>query len=1049
VKVSNGSGWVAWFASNPVAANLMMAVVLVAGIVSALNLRVEAFPPLPPNSVTVSVSFDSGSAKSAESAVTQKLEEALQGIPGIKEIYSLSDANGSTVNIERTSGYDLDLLYQDIKNRVDGIATLPEQVEKPVITREIYLEDAVTVHLFGDADTDALHQLARQLKDKMLANPAIERVNTYGRETPELTIQVDEARLQSLGLSVADIGQRIASSSLIESGGELFSKDGLLVVKADQQRYRSREFADILIKESPQGQRILLGDIATVSDGYEQSAIISRFNGQPAIGLDIKMYSSSDIMAISREVAEIVESFRASLPANVQAEIWNDQSHYISNRLTLLLENSVLGILLVMFLLALFMNLRVAFWVAAGLPVTFAGAMLLMDPRIFNLTLNELTTFGFIIALGIVVDDAVVVGESIHSEREHHGPTLAATIRGAQRVAVPTVFGVLTTIVAFLALALVEGEMGTIFSFFAYAAAFCLIFSILESKFILPAHLSSTSTTTSPKRPVGRLWYRLQQYVSRSLKHFTQRIYRPFINRVLQQPYSTTLLAVALFILVIGLIPSGKVRAVFFPDIPSDYIVVEMSFEDQAGLTLIQQQAIAVERAAEQVNQLVTAAHNLSVEPIPHRMTVTDDRSALIIVGLSPRTERPLGTDELAERWRQQLDSLEAVRKIQFITAWEGEADISIQLHSKDTDSLQQASTAVRHALAQLEGVSGIQNSMKAARAQIDLKLSPEGEAMGFTIAMLARQIQHAYQGYEVQRMQRGRDEVKIKVRYPDHKRQRIEDLKHARLRSPNGQVVPLEVVAEIHSTSVATEIERIDGNRVAIITADVDKSIAAPAEILTSLDAELFQRLRQDYPQLDIRLSGEAQEEAETRNSLKGAFLVALLAIYALLAIPLGSYLQPLLIMSAIPFGIIGALFGHWLHGIPLSVLSMFGILALSGVVVNDSLLLISRYNDLRAAGVVPREAMTEAGCSRMRAIILTSITTFAGLVPLIGETAENAQFLIPAAIAMGYGILFATLITLVLIPTLIMVTEDLKSRRTSWFKTDKMETPEREMDL
>ncbi|WP_036551264.1 efflux RND transporter permease subunit [Neptunomonas japonica] len=1024
-------GWVAWFASNPVAANLLMALILVAGVISALNLRVEAFPPLPPNSVSISVEYDTGSARSVEEGVTSKIEEALQGVQGIKTVTSTSNTSSASITVNRTSGYDLDTLYRDVKNRVDGIATLPNDAERPIISREIYLEDAVSVHLAGDVPQDVLQQSARTLRKKLLNNPAIERVNSNGRHTPEISIQVNEQQLQALELTIRDIADKVAASSLTVAGGELFSKDGYLIVKADQQRYQLRDFESILIKQTQSGQRLTLADIATVKDAYEQSGVLSRFNGERAIWLDVKMYSSSDIMEISTAVQKEVKHFRLTQPDSIQITVWNDQSIYIANRLNLLLKNSIMGIALVMLLLALFLNVRVAFWVGAGLPVIFAGAMLLMDARLFNMTLNELTTFGFIIALGIVVDDAVVVGESIYTERQRHGASLNSTISGAQRVAVPTVFGVLTTVVAFMALTLVEGEMGKIFSFFAYAAAFCLIFSLIESKLILPAHLAHLKMENkSAKNPISKGWGWLQKKTNQGLRFFTRKIYRPFIHQVLNFRYTTVLLAIALFILVGGLVPSGKIRSVFFPDIPSDFIEVQLELEDQAGYGLVQAQALEIEQIAMQVNRQLQEKHQLSSEPIPHLMTLTGNTSATIIAGLSPRTERPLSTSEIADLWQQKISAMEAVRKLKFVTAWEGAADITIELRSESAQTLKQASPLVQNALAQFSGVSGIENSIKAGQAQIDLKLLPAGEAMGLTTAMLAQQIQQAYQGYEIQRIQRGRDEVKVKVSYPDEQRRRIEDLEQARIRTPNGQIVQLRTVAHISTRYVSDEIEHIDRSRVAYISADLDKMVASPTEVLNSLDKQLLTQLQQDYPDLTVTFAGEAQEEAETTGSLKGAFLVALIAIYALLAIPLKSYIQPLMIMSAIPFGVIGALLGHWLHGIPLSLLSMFGILALSGVVVNDSLLLISRYNENRAAGKPARLAMIEAGCGRMRAIILTSITTYAGLVPLIWETAENAQFLIPAAVAMGYGILFATLITLLLIPALVLISDDLNIR-------------------
>ncbi len=1021
-------GWIAWFARNPVAANLLMAMILISGLMTTLNLRVEAFPPLPPKSVSISVDYDSGSASAAEEGLAIKLEEALQGVQGIKKVSSYSSGNGTTVTIERTSGYDLDILYRDIKNRVDAIATLPARAERPVITQETYLEDAVSLHIYGDADYDALQESARRLRLKLLANPAIERVDTIGRRTPEITISADEASLQAQGLTLADIADRINGASLIEAGGELFGPDGRLVVKADRQRYRQRDFEQIVIKEGTDGRQLLLSDIARIDDGYDSTPVLSRYNGQPAVGLNLKMYSSSDIMKISEAVATEVESFRETLPAGMEIEIWADRSSYIASRLGLLAENSLIGVALVMLLLALFLNLRVAFWVACGLPVAFAGALLLMDPKLFNLTLNELTTFGFIIALGIVVDDAVVVGESIYATRQQRGASLGATIQGAQRVAAPTVFGVLTTMVAFMALALVEGEMGKIFSFFAWAAAFCLFFSLIETKLILPAHLAHVQMESNPGRYnyPARLWSWIQGNADRGLSFFTRKLYRPFIHGVLGQRYSVLLIAVALFILVVGMVPSGKIRTVFFPDVPSDFIVVRLALEEDAGYGLTHQQALKLEQAAMRIDRRLQSSEEQPL--VVHQMTlVEDESSATIIAELSPRDSRPVSTDEFAELWRKEVGPLEALRKLKFVTSWEGAEDISIELRSEQPATLTGAGRRVRQALAGYPGLSAIQNSLKAGQPQIDLELRPEGRALGLSTADLARQVQQAYQGYEVQRFQRGKDEVKVKVRYPDRARSGFDDLAGARIRTADGRVLPLSSVAHISSRYVASDIERVNGSRVAIITADVDKTLAAPAEILASLEQELFPELRLQYPDLEIHLSGEASEEAETTASLKTAFVLALIAIYGLLAIPLKSYLQPLLIMSAIPFGIVGALLGHWLHGLPISLLSMFGILALSGVVVNDSLLLVNRYNEQRRAGEPPRLAMVRAACARMRAILLTSITTYAGLMPLIAETSEQAQFLIPAAVAMGYGILFATLITLILVPTLVIISEDL----------------------
>lgn len=1025
-------GWVAWFTRNPVAANLLMLFILVVGGLTATNLKVEDFPSLPPDSLSISVVYDSGSASATEEGVTIKLEEALNGIPGIERISSRSNGSGSQISVQQVSGYDLDSLYQDVKNRIDSITSLPEDAEQPVVSRQLDIEEVVSVHIFGDVDQQTLQQAARRLRDQLLANPAIEEVISNGRLTPEIRIQVDEARLQSLDLSLNDVAERVAAGSVIESGGELFSQDGRLVIKADYPRYFRRQFEQILIRQSTSGQRLTLADIATVDDGYVQSSMISRYNGQPGIELAVKMYGNSDIMIASDQARQVVTEFRSQLPEQIQIAFWNDSSHYINERLGLLLDNSLMGIILVMLMLSLLLNVRVAFWVGAGLPVIFAGAMLLLGPYFANLSLNEITTFGFIIALGIVVDDAVVVGESIYAERQHNGASIESTIRGAQRVTLPTVFGVLTTVVAFLSLSLIEGRLGQIFSQFAFAAAFCLIFSLIESKLILPAHLAHLRM--QPRRrpnPIARGWGWLQDRISVGLNLWIHRLYRPWIHRLLKYRYATLALALSLFVLVVGMVPSGKIRSVFFPDIPENLIQVVLTLEQDAGYGLVQSQAIEIETLGRQLSDQLQQQFNLDQPPISSLMTLTSDHSATLVAELSPVEARPFDTQYLVDRWQASVGPLEAARRLRFITDHEDESDISIELQAPDRSLLESVSEQVAQELQQFNGVSGVQNSLQAGQVQIDLELLPQGQALGLTNALLAQQIQQAYQGIEVQRIQRGRDEIKVKVRYPDEQRRNLADLKRAHIRTNDGRVLPLAAVANIKPRYVVNEIERINHSQVAVISADLDKSQTDDSTILAILETELFPQLIQNNSGLSITLGGEAREEEKTTESFKLAFAAALIAIYALLAIPLKSYVQPLLIMAVIPFGMIGALLGLWLHGLPLSVLAMFGILALSGVVVNDSLLLISRYNEFRRAGKPIRLAMVEAGCSRMRAIILTSITTYVGLVPLILDTAVSAQMLIPAAVALGYGILFATLLTLILIPALVVIREDLRFAR------------------
>lgn len=1027
---NTSQGVIAWFARNSVAANLLMILILVAGISTLLNIRIEGFPQIPPNNVTIKVDYSSGSAKSAEEGIAVKIEESLQGVEGIKTIQSTSNGEGVTVTVTKSSGYDLDILYRDIKAKVDSISTLPKRAERPVISREIELEGVMTINLFGDVADRVLQEYAEDLRGKLLKNAEIQRVDYIGRKSPEVSIEVDEAQLQALGLSMEEIASKVNAASVTDTGGELLGPDGKLTIKTDQQRYDAKEFSTIAIKQTVDGQRIRLADIATVKDDFANKNNLTRYNGQSSVGLKVKMYGKSNITRVAEAVKRIVGAYQETLPAGVRVELWNDRSKPIKDRLSLLLDNSVQGIAMVIALLALFLNVRVAFWVGVGLPVIFAGAVTLMGDSLFGLTLNELTTFGFIIALGIVVDDAVVIGESIYDEREKYGATLQATISGANKVATPTTFGVLTTMVAFLAMTLIEGDLGKIFAQFAYAAAFCLLFSLIESKLILPSHLAHLKMSSgSENHGFFSFWNRLQSRVTTGLKRFTYDMYKPFLGVVLRYRYAALAIFVSVLIFVVGLLFSGNIKSVFFPEISADFVTVELVFEDDAGYGLVQREALTIEKLSDELNQQLVDEFALSKAPIQHLLVVTSDNAVTITAGLSANNQRPFTASELAERWQFMVPPLEGVARVSFLADMITDKAISIELRSKDNQTIDSAGKGLIKELELFNGVSGIKSGLKAAQVQVDLALKPEGMAMGLTTSGLLKQVRLAYQGYEIQRLQKGENEVKVKLQYPVKKRQSLDDLQYARIRLANGKVVPLSTVADISTKYVATSIERINQSRVNVITADVNKALISPSEIINSLDEGLFKQLKANHQDLEIVISGQQQQEAEVTQSFKGAFIVAAIAIYALLAIPLKSYLQPFVIMCAIPFGIVGALLGHWLHGVPISLLSLFGILALSGVVVNDSLLLISQYNRERTIGLSVTDALLASGAGRMRAILLTSTTTYAGLAPLLAETSPQAQFLIPAAISMGYGILFATIITLVLIPAIVMLSEDLVS--------------------
>lgn len=1024
---NHSTGVIAWFARNPVAANLLMMGVIIVGLFSVSSLRKEAFPTLEPDVVSVAVSYDSGDPVQAEEGIAIKIEEALETVPGIKRITSTSDSTGSYVSIEKESSYNLDTLLTDVKNEVDAINNWPAEADNPVIEKARRQDHAIWVQLYGDADRSTLQILAQDLKSDLLSESAISDLSINAELERMISVEVNEQALQAYGLSLTDVSDAINAESATAISTSLRNSEKTVRLKASEQAYQVEDFRQIPIITTQSGAQILLGDIATVSDTFEEDSYsLSRYNQQNAIGIQILMDDSSDVVNIVEQAKQVVEQWRASnvLPDNVDMETWYDKSTMIKERLSLLATNALTGIAMVFIVLALFLNLRVAFWVAACLPFVFFGTLFFMTDSFVGLTINEMTTFGFIMALGIVVDDAVVVGESIYATRRAEGDTIESTIKGTLKVAAPTVFGVLTTVAAFLSIAAIDGNMGKIYAQFATVVTICLLLSLVESKFILPAHLAHIDTHRKDNKGI---WNRIQSGAEKGLNGFNQRVYKPLIKIALQFRYAVVLSFLALFILVIGMPLTGAVRVAFFPDIAGDTVSAEMSMYNDVSFGQTETNLLTLERHALTVDaQLRGESDTSAIASL--QVSATADRSGSIQVELAP--EAPYNIDEFADAWLAMSGNMEGVKKLSIRSHQEMVDNFKVELKASSDEIVTDAGNRMKAALQSIDGVSGIDDNLDLGEPQYRFELTEQGRAMGMDTASLSQQVLQSFGGDIVQRFQRGKDEVKVRVRYPEGERQTLADIAQSSVRTSDGTVVPLSAVAKVYSDYQPSEITRIDNLRAVYVSASVDKDILASNELVAQLENTLVKTLKADYPTLKIDFTGEAEQQKESTDSMESTFVLALIVIFALLAIPLKSYVQPLIIMVAIPFGIVGAILGHWWNDLTISILSLNGVLALSGVVVNDSLLLVSRYNELvKEAKLSVSEAIEQACSGRLRAVLLTSVTTFAGLAPLLSETSMQAQFLIPAAAALGYGILFATLITLILTPSLLMIDQDVRA--------------------
>lgn len=1025
-----------WFIKNPVAANLMMLFILASGMLSLFNLRIEGFPKIPPDSIIVSALLPGASTNQMDSSVAQKIEQALEGVPGIKRISSFSAASFAEIQVKKTNGYSLAQLEKDIKNRIDSIDNLPQDLEKPRIARNEFKFPAMIVQLYGNEDQDVLQKLAKQLKRKLSSRSEITQIREWGVKTQAINISIDHETLRHYGLNLQEVAAAINQHSMLYRVGSLDTAAGEVQIKGDHQAHFIRDFQKIPIRADHDGRRVLLSEIAKLEDGFEDTDGEVRFQGQPAIGMEIVINHKDNLLHTNEAVQEVVTQFQASLPPHISLAVWANQSDYIKDRLNLLKDNAIQGLLLVFILLALFLNLKLAFWVALGIPVAITGTLAVMGLDQFAYSLNDITTFGMIVVLGILVDDAVVVGESVFSERKVNPDPITATEQGVARVSTATIFGVLTTVAAFSPILLIDNPLGKVIGGFSMIVIIALLFSLLESKFILPAHLGQTHfKDTPPTNILSRLWVSLKTLVENVLQKFIINIYTPTLVKSLEHRYAVLIAFIAMAVLSTGLLFTGTVKTTFFPDIPGNYIKVSLELNSSAPYHLTQSHTKHIENAARELNQqLHQKAPNYDA-PIIHIMAaVTDTTSAEIYAELRPPKNRAYETLDILKQWRSAVGSLEAVESIDFSGTESTGGGFALQLAAEDFNTLTTGVTYLSEALAAQPGVFDVRNDLIGSRSQLHLTIKPEAYALGFTQADLATQLGDQLGGLELPRIQRQGEEVKIIIKNPVSNRDQLSDLQDRQVMNHQGSWYPLTQIANINFEMINDHIWRRDRERAALTYANIDKSLTTPAHVMAQLEPA-FAELQTRLPQLHISAAGEFEEEQEIQGGLKKAFILTLFLIYILMAIPLKSYSKPAIIMSVIPFGLGGAIVGHLIMDLPVSLLSFFGMLALSGIVVNDSLVLLTRYNDFRAEGVEHSQALVQAAKSRFRAIFLTTITTALGLTPLMLETSEQAQYLIPAAVSLAYGEIFATLITLILVPVVTLIGVDIATwLRTPW---------------
>ena len=1038
--VTEEKGIIAWFAANHVAANLLMILIIVAGLISANGIRKETNPVFELNMIQVRVPYLGAAPQEVEEGVVIKIEEAIQDLQGIKRIRSNSLEGSGNVTIEVKQDADLTQVLSDVKTRIDAISTFPALTEKPVIYKQEINNPVVMVALNGDITPLTRKALGNEIRDELLQLPSVNKVFYYGDRPYEISVQVSERTLREYGLTMSEISQAIKNSSVDMPGGTIKSDGGDILLRTKGQVYTGQDFGALVLRTFPDGTRLTLSDIATISDGFVETEGYGRFNGNPTATLQVVAGTQQNEIETSQAVKDYIAEKSKTLPDGIRMDVWIDLPKYLEGSLDRMQNNIISGAILVFIVLSLFLRMKVAFWVIVGLPITFLGALWLMPT--WPVTINTISLFGFIIVLGIVVDDAIIIGESAYTQIREHGHTLDNVIQGAHRVAIPATFGVLTTIAAFVPMMFIGGVVGPFFEAMAFVVILCLAFSLLESKLILPSHLVQAHIPPvdeddlfRPQRTIGfferfpRAFLKIQRHVQHGLRSLINKHYRPLLERAVDNRGLTLSIFSAILILTIGLMTSGIARVVVFPDFAQDFIQVDLQMQSGTAPHVRNAAIDRVEGALLELNREYVEQNPDSLPMIEHIGVFTNgDTGAQMFVEIPFTEDRPFEMKEVTQLWRDSVGEIAGMKELKFRAAGHigGGSPLSFKLSGSNYEALEKAAGELARELATYEGLFDITNSATSGSNEIKLKIKPEAEALGLTMASLGRQVRQAFYGEEAQRIQRGKDELRVMVRYPIEERRSVADLENMRIRTPSGDEVPFNSVAEVSFGQGYSSISRLNRERTVTVSSDLDPDRVEPQQIVTSMSEKYIPDLLSRYPGVKYGLEGSSQDQVEFMSKIFMALIIAMFLIYALIAIPLHSYAQPLVIMSVIPFGAIGAVIGHIIMGRALSMFSMFGLIALAGVVVNDSLIMVDFINKARAQGMALREAVIQSGTARFRAIILTSFTTAAGLLPIMFESSPQAQAIIPTAISIGYGIIFATVITLFLIPAFYMLQED-----------------------
>ena len=1051
---------IGWLARNPVAANLLMMLIVVSGFTGAAAVTEEVMPELDLRRIRVQVPYLGAAPEEVESGVVVRIEEAVQNIDGVQQIVSTASEGSASVIMELESGADSQRVLDEVTNNVQAITTFPVETEKPII-RELVSRNQVTdIAIAGATDVATLKSIAERVRDGLFALPEVGQVEIVSVPPYEISIEVSEVALRRHQLTFDQVADAVRRSSLDLPGGSVRTARGEILLRTVGQAYRGDDYESLVLWTRPDGSRLLLGDVATVVDGFAETDQSARFDAVSAVTVAVYRSGEQSALDVAAAVRDYVQRADAWLPEGVTLTIWQDQSEILTDRLAIMLNNGAAGFVLVFIVLSLFLDMRLAFWVSLGIPICFLGALAVMPS--LALSINMISCFAFILVLGIVVDDAIIVGENIHRHQEGHADSLRGAIEGAREIGKPVVYAVLTTAAAFLPLLFVSGGFGQMFQVVPLVVLPCLLFSLLESLGILPAHLAH-----GRRRDRAGPWRRFQQRIAGGLLWFVRKGYEPALEAALRWRYVTAAIGLSTLVLSGGLALGGWANFQFAPSVENEFMTASITMPlgtpaaaTSAAVGKFEAGAARLRERLERetgIDYFRHVATTIGDQPVQARGgggvgrisadVIAAGNIGEITIELAPTETRSHTSEQLGILWREETGRVPEAVAIDFHTSLlsAGE-DVDVELSGRDLGRLRAAADVLKGRLAEYAGVYAIADSIRTGKAEMRLDIRPAAETLGLTLQDLGRQVRQAFYGEEAQRIQRGRDDVRVMVRYPREQRRSLGDLENMRVRTPGGGEVPFSQVALVEPGRGFASIRRIDRSRAVNVTASVDPQMASTSDLIADLRARILPEVLAEFPDVFYTFRGAQEAQEEAIGGLRAGFILALIMIFGLLAVPLRSYAQPLIIMGAIPFGLVGALWGHLLMGLDITFTSALGFVALTGVVVNDSLIMVDFINRERnlpagtgdpesrppaapqpAAGGLER-AIRQAGGQRFRPIVLTSLTTFAGLAPMMADRSMQAAFLIPMAVSLAFGVLFATVITLFLVPVAYAILDDVQ---------------------